>query len=182
MSVRARTGARDPRALLILAMAAALSVVGWLWYTQPFREAARIGIDLAQLQRTGRCMSVRGRITCLTTVQPTLPPELVEQVDIDPWTRRLVQARRSWWMTDSTKWTASIDSIRRTAGAGPGSASPCDAANGFVVAETWTRGKRELRLYAVGPLVDRNEDRVIGKQWLINVRLVDQPPPGCISI
>jgi len=179
MSVQATPGTRTRRALWAVTIATSITAVGWLWYSRPFREAARIGVDAARLQRTGRCMSLRGQITCVTTVQTTAPPEVTEQIDIDPWTRRLVQARLTWWMSDSAKWAARIDSIRRAVGPGHGSAIACSAASGTAVAEAWTRGGREFRLYAFGPLEDRNEDRVIGKQWLVNIDLVDKPPPDC---
>lgn len=175
MNARATRGALARRALLIVVSA----VIGRLWYTRPFREAARIGVDAERLRRTGRCLNVRGETTCITTVQSMSPPEVVEQVDFDPWTRRLLQARVTWWMTDSAKWAARIDSIRGAVGPGRGSAITCGAVGGIPVEEAWARAGRELRLYAFGPLEDRNENRVVARQWLVNIDLVDQPTPDC---
>lgn len=176
MSLRAIARARARSVLWAIMIAASITAIGWRWYTQPYRDAKRVGVDAERLRRSGGCVSVRGEISCVTAFRPTLIPDVQEQVDIDPWTRSLLQARRSWWMADSAKWAASIDSIRRTALEAGGQALPCDAsATGFPVAEAWALGTRELRLYAAEPI----EAVPPGNRWYISFQLVPHRSAGC---
>lgn len=164
------------RGLLVVAMATSFIAIGWRWYTQPYRDAKRVGIDAERLRRSGRCTSLPREIICLTAFGSPDIPDVQEQLSVDPRNRGLLLALRSWTMADSAKWVAALDSIRRAARKFGGQPAPCDASEtGFAVAEAWTLGRHELRLYAA----EKATGRLPRDRWFIAVQLIPAQTYGC---
>ena len=164
------------RAGLCLAALSAFTIgtLGSAWYARPIRDVSRVGVDARQLWSHGRCATSLTEATCLAAVTSSATPAVMDEVLINPWSRSLIRASRSWTTEDSAKWSASLDSLRSVAHVAGGQVIPCDATGtGFPVSEAWLLGQHELRLY--GAVVSRSPPR----RWFVSAQYVRRGAAGC---
>jgi hypothetical protein len=108
-------------------------------------------------------------------MRPGAPiPSVLATIQFNPWTRELSRATRNFTLSDSIRWSATIDSVRAALDAYGGARVSCDASEtGFTVSESWRFGGSEVRLYA------GRSTQSGTPPWYVIIHLVSRGAAGC---
>jgi hypothetical protein len=124
------------------------------WYVRPIIAAHAIGISWRATLRRAHCARGPFDEYCTTNWPLDRDPPLVTTLNIEPWTRTLLRADRTWSVPDSVTWARLVDSTRGSFAKQGLAPLPCDASvTHFPTAEAWHVGSHEIQLYA-GPAIN----------------------------
>jgi hypothetical protein len=167
--MRRRVGLPAASALMLLILIS--------WYARPIVSAHHIGIPWNATLRHAHCTSAPGDEYCTTAWPITLrPPTYGVSMRLQPLTRELLRADRTWNLTDSASWARVSDSVQRGLARHHWDRLPCDsAATHFPIAEAWRVGEHEIRFYAS----PRIPERGTAVRRFANVQLVAFGAFGC---
>jgi hypothetical protein len=152
-----------------MGVGAALLLCSGAWYLRPMVAAHRIGISWRATMRRSHCTVGTVDEYCTTGWFPDRASSMMTTINLDPRTRALLRADRTWRLDDLVTWARLLDSTRHAFVERGWASLPCDTeVTHFPIAEAWRAGTQEVQLYAAPTIKEYG----IGPRAFLSVHLV----------